>query len=289
MSQPADSQREQSSTYFVEDRSNRSEMVRLQVQDQMITDGMGGVLPEQPDPTLFQRVLDIGCGTGGWLIETAKTYPGMTLLVGVDISSTMLHYARELATTRQMADRVEFHTMDALRMLEFPQDFFDLVNLRYGMSWLRTWDWPKLLQEAQRVTRPGGVIRLTDSDYDVDQRYPSLRRLTDLFLHVFYHTGHLFAPDKDGIIGYLAQLLLHAGCQHVQTRSHRLEFRAGTPEGRRFAEDVKLIFQTAVPFFRKWTRLPDNYEEIYQQMLQEVQQQDFVTTSTLLTAWGTRP
>lgn len=288
MSQPADSQREQPSTYFVEDRSNQAEMIRLQVQDRMITDGMGGVLPEQSDPTLFQRVLDIGCGTGGWLIETAKTYPTMELLVGVDISSTMLQYASELAATQHVADRVEFRPMDALRMLEFPQNSFDLVNLRYGMSWLRTWDWPRLLQEAMRVTRREGVIRLTESDYDVDQRYPSLRRLTDLFLQVFYHTGHLFAPDKDGIIGHLAQLLLQAGCQNVQTCSHRLEFRAGTPEGQRFVEDVKLIFQTAVPFFRKWTRLPDNYEEIYQQMLQEVQQPDFMTTSTLLTAWGTK-
>src|SRR5581483_9224160 len=116
-----------------------------------------------------------------------------------------------------------------LRMLEFPQDYFDLVNLRYGMSWLRTWDWPKFLHEAQRVTRPGGVIRLTDSEYDVDQRYPALRRLTDIFLQVFYHTGHLFTPEKDGIIGSLARLLRHAGCQDVQTCSHRLEFRAGTP------------------------------------------------------------
>lgn len=288
MSQPAGPQREQPSTYFVEDRSNQVEMTRLQVQDQMITDGMGGVLPEQPDPTRFQRVLDIGCGTGGWLIEAAKTYPTMELLIGVDISNSMLHYAREQAATQQVADRVEFHTMDALRMLEFPQNFFDLVNLRYGMSWLRTWDWPKLLQEAKRVMRSEGVIRLTESDYDMDQRYPSLRRLTDIFLQVFYHTGHLFAPEKDGIIGHLARLLLQAGYQDVQTCSHRLEFRAGTPAGQRFAEDVKLIFQTAVPFFRKWTRLPDNYDELYQQMLQEVQQQDFVTTSTLLTAWGTK-
>lgn len=28
---------------------------------------MGGVLPEQQDPTRFRRVLNIGCGPGGWI------------------------------------------------------------------------------------------------------------------------------------------------------------------------------------------------------------------------------
>lgn len=288
VSQPADPHPHQRGTYFVEDRSNHVEMIRLQIQDQMITDGMGGVLPEQPNPARFQRVLDIGCGTGGWLIETAKTYPTIKLLSGVDISGNAIQYAREQAMIHQVADRVEFHLMDALRMLEFPRHFFDLVNLRYGVSWLRTWEWPKLLQEARRVCRPQGVIRITESDYAMDQCYPALRRLTDLFLHVFYRAGHLFAPEKDGIISHLDRLLLHAGFQNIQTCSHQLEFRAGTLEGQRFIEDVKLIFQTAVPFFRKWTRLPDNYEELYQQMLQEMQQPSFVTRSILLTAWGRR-
>jgi len=67
----------------------------------------------------------------------------------------MLHYARAQAETQQVGDRVEFHQMDALHRLEVPQGFFDLVNLRFGTSWLRTWEWSKLLSEFQRVTRPG--------------------------------------------------------------------------------------------------------------------------------------
>ena len=289
MSHPTDPRRELASTYFVQDRSDKEELSRLQIQDQMITEGMGGVLPEQPDPTIFERVLDVGCGTGGWLIEAARTYPTMKQLVGVDISGKMLQYARRQADAQQVSDRVEFHVMDALLMLEFPDNYFDLVNLRYGMSWLRTWDWPKLLQEFQRITRPGGVIRVTDCDFYVEMSYPALKRLNDMFLQAFYQSGHLFTPDKDGIISQLAHLLHRHGCQNVQTRTHTLGFRAGTPEGQRFYEDVRLLYRKIVPFFRKWMHLPDDYEEIYQQMLSEVQQPDFVEIAVLLTAWGNKP
>jgi ubiquinone/menaquinone biosynthesis C-methylase UbiE len=289
MSKSSDSRQEHPNTYFVQDRSNKDEMSRLYVQNQMITDGMGGVLPEQPDPTIFQSVLDVGCGTGGWLIEAAKIYPTMKMLVGVDISSKMLHYAHSQAEAEQVSDRVQFHTMDALRKLDFPDAAFDLVNIRYGVSWLRTWDWPKLLQEFLRILRPGGVIRVTESDFNVEDGNPALKRLSGLFVQAFYRSGHLFTQEREGIIGHLAPLLHRHACQNVQTLAHTLEFRAGSPEGQRFYEDVRLMYQTIKPFFQRWIQLPGDYEEIYQQMLHEVQQPGFVETSVLLTAWGNKP
>jgi hypothetical protein len=52
---------------------------------------------------------------------------------------------------------------------------------------------------------------------------------------------------------------------------------------------MKLGFRTLLPFLRKWSRVPDDYEEIYQQMLSEMQQPDFVASSSYLTAWGNKP
>src|SRR5260221_7619623 len=126
---PTDPRRQYPSTYFA-DRSNQDEMTRLIVQDRLVTAAMGGVLPEQPDPTNFPRMLDVGCGTGGWLIEAAKTYPTMTRPVGVDVNTRMIQYAREQAKIAQVDDRVDFQVMDALLILEFPKDYFDLTNMR---------------------------------------------------------------------------------------------------------------------------------------------------------------
>ncbi|HLH63806.1 MAG TPA: class I SAM-dependent methyltransferase [Ktedonobacteraceae bacterium] len=279
--------REHPSTYWVQDRSNEEEMTRLQLQDQLVTAGMGGVLPEQPDPTIFKRVLDVGCGTGGWLIEAAKTYPSMTLLVGVDVSSKMLDYARAQATAQHVDDRVQFAAMDALRMLEFPAGYFDLVNQRFGWSYLRTWDWPKLLQEYQRITRIGGIIRVTECEIN-ESNSPTFNSLNELLLQALYQAGHFFTLDRRGVINELPRLLKQYGLRDVQTKEHDLVYRAGTPEGHLFYEDIRHAYRTFVPFLRKWARVPDDYETIYQKLLDEMQQPDFVTTWRLLTIWGTK-
>ena len=277
---------EHPSTYFVQDRSNQDELKRLRLFDHMLTEGMGGVLPEQPDATAFQRVLDVGCGTGGWLIELAQASPSSSLLIGVDVSLTFVEEARVQAKAAQVSDRVEFHVMDALRMIEFPTHFFDLVNHRSASSWLRTWDWPKLLQEYLRVCRPGGVVRITEGDWWKASSSPALARLTDLFQQAAYQAGYYVTPTSDGVTSELAHLLQQHGVRQVQTRACHLEYHAGTPEWQYCFETIKLFFRTILPFLRKWTRVPDDYEDLYQQMLREIQQPDFVATLSLLTAWG---
>jgi ubiquinone/menaquinone biosynthesis C-methylase UbiE len=254
----------------------------------MFTSAMGGVLPEQPDPTRFQRVLDIGCGPGGWLLAMAKTYPTMSLLVGVDINDKMLNCARAQAKTLQVDDRVEFHNMDGLRPLGFPAEHFDLINERFGTSWLRTWEWPKFLQECQRVARPGGVVRVTEFNICVESNSSALVQLGELGVKAFHNSGHIFTPETDGLVKELPRLMRQYGLQDVQTHAYVLEYRAGTPLGQLFVEDWTHLFRVVEPFLRKWTLVPDNYHDIYQQMLREMQQPDFVAVTRPVTVWGVR-
>src|SRR5262249_3809606 len=149
-------------------------------------------------------------------------------------------------------DRVEFHVMDALRTLEFPAASFDLVNQRLGVSFLRTWDWPKLLIELLRLTRPGGVVRITDSGVVAPSNSPALTQLFEMFQCALYRAGHLFTQESAGLINHLARLLDQYGCEQVQTKAYAMEYRVGTPEGEAYSEDLKLMFQTTRPFIQKW-------------------------------------
>jgi len=291
MPNPRNPAQEHPSTYLVQNQSHKAikeELARLQLESQMLNAGMGGVMPEQPDLAAFQRVLDIGCGTGDWLIELAKASSSISLLVGVDINPRMVDYARAQARSQHVSDRMQFHTMDALRPFEFPADSFDLVNQRLGQSYVRTWEWPTLLHECYRVSKPGGVIRVTEAETVSERNSPAVQ-LGQIFTQMLHQAGYYFTPDSQGITGHLARLLRAAGLQNVQTRGSTLEYHGGTVEGERFVQNVTQMFRTALPFMKKWTRLPENYEELYQQALIQMQRPDFVATWRLLTAWGTKP
>ena len=279
---------EHPSTYFVRDRSNKDERLRLHVQDQLVTTSMGGVLPEQDDPARFSQVLDVGCGTGGWLIECAKQYPQVKRLVGVDISSTMLDYAREQAVVAGVSDRVEFSMMDALRMLEFPDDSFDLVNLRFGVSYLRTWDWPKLLQEFRRVLRSGGTVRLTEAIFLSAESCSSEAyvQINQYVIHTFYKAGHLFQDAPDGITSQLTTLLRQHGYNNIQETFSQREVLPGTDAWLLLKEDATQGLKLIVPFIKHWGSLPDDYDELRKQTLQQLEEETISIKLPMLTAWA---
>src|SRR5262249_52273506 len=151
-----------------------------------------------------------------------------------------------------------------------PVYYFDLVNHRSAASWLRTWDWPNILQQYQRVCKPGGIIRVTEANFTMENNSPAYNRLSSMLLQAFYRAGHYFTAQGDGVTSELVRLLHQHGLKDVQTRSYLLEYRAGTPEWQSFFEDSRKAFRTILPFMRKWVHVPDDYDAIYQQAFNEI-------------------
>jgi len=275
------------SQYAVTDRSNEAEMIRLMIQDSLITAGMGGPLAEQPDPGMLARVLDIGCGPGGWLLETATLYPHMSL-VGIDISWRMIEYARAQAQAQKLTGRVEFLVADALRQLDFPDDAFDLVNMRLGSSFLLVKDWPRLLREMLRVTRPEGIVRLTDNAGAWESTSSNFNRIGQMFLCALYRSGR-HVSEQAGLGHELAELLSESGCQQVQSKDYTLELVAGTVGGQNFHQNMMFAFQTWRPFIDKSGCIAQDYDAVCERALLDMQQPDFHVTWPLVTIWGTKP
>lgn len=257
----------------------------LALDDQMLVAQMGGVWPEQPEPVRYRRVLDVGCGAGYRLIAAAQAYPEIQLLCGVDTKTCLIERARQQASEQQVTERVEFQVMDALHMLEFPFGYFDLVNIQTGGYFLRTWEWSKLLMECRRVTRPGGTIRVLEQDFIGTSTSPALNELMRLLVQTYYQAGHLFSADHEGLLREMPRLFEQFGVRKVQQLPSLLEYRADTRGWPDFASHLQ---PAVTPFVAKWWRIPENYEALYRQMMEEITRPDFVAQRKFLTVWGER-
>ncbi len=95
-------------------------------------------------------ILDVGSGTGRWVIEMAQEFP-RTRITGIDIAPIPVH---------TMPSNAQFVQQDILKGLPFPSDSFDYVHARLLVAAIPVTVWPTLLREYIRVTRPGGWIEL---------------------------------------------------------------------------------------------------------------------------------
>lgn len=276
------------STYIVLNRPNEEELIRLTIQDRLLNTLMGGVLPEQTDTDAFHDVLDIASGSGGWVIQAAQTYPTMSL-VGVDISKQMVTYANKQATQQHVTDRVMFRVMDALHILDFPTASFDLTNMRLVSSFVRTWEWPKVMTEVLRVTRPGGVLRITDTLSFDAHNSPALMQFVQWIEQAMTNASYRFEDKKPTIIEHIITLLTQFHCSQVQTKSIDLEYRAQTPEWQEFYEYVRHSIRTLRPFLRHRGFAPKEYDAVCQQALNEMKHPDTYATWRLQTIWCKLP
>jgi SAM-dependent methyltransferase len=96
------------------------------------------------------RVLDAGCGTGGylrWLLDEGSFAGG----AGVDIASSAIDYAG----TR--VPEADLHVAP-LSQLPFPDESFDLVVTNDVLQHVDESELDRSLAELRRVLRPGGTL-----------------------------------------------------------------------------------------------------------------------------------
>jgi SAM-dependent methyltransferase len=282
---------------YPNDPESGAEMARLLDQDRMLTRCMGGLLPEQSSVEGFHDVLDIACGPGGWVQELAFTYPHVKV-TGIDISRAMVDYARMQARIQNL-DNAHFEVMDVTKPLDFPGASFDLVNARTIAGFMTISAWPALIEECSRILRPGGILRLTETDLWGKTNSPAFERLLGMVMTAAYLTGHSFDPSGHtfGITPMLERLLAQAGLQSIGTRAHAINFSMGTATHSAMYQNFRVFFKLVQPYMLKTqsafpqANIPNQEEldRLYDTTLLETLSDDFAGLFYLLTAWGVKP
>ncbi len=277
---------EQSNTAYVLDAENAAEMARLLRQDRLLTKGMGGLFPDPLEHASIRRLLDLGCGPGGWARAVASAHPEMQV-TGIDISQLMIEYAQVQAHEQEIGN-VTFQVHNAREPLDFPDNAFDLINGRFLFAFMSPNAWPKLLQECRRMTRPGGVLVLTETEGPLTNSLAT-ERLYGMSVEAMKQTGQSLSPDGRhiGITPMLGRFFRDAGYVNIQYKAHVLDCSMGTHAYQDVYQDCVTGYKLMQPFLVKMgVTTQDEVEGIYQRMLEEQQAQDFCQVWVYLSVWG---
>jgi SAM-dependent methyltransferase len=272
---------------YVFDLESGPELTRLIYQERLLTNAFDEQLPESLDLSAVHDILDIACGPGSWALDMAYRYPKINV-VGIDISKSVIEYVSASARSQGIEDNASFLVMDATKQLAFPDNSFDLVHARLLLGFMLPDAWPALLQECLRITRPGGVICLTECEGSLTSS-PALEQLNGMGMLAMKLAGRSFSPDgrSFGITPMLAPLLRDAGYQETKIKAHAIDFSAGTVHHNGFYQDFVIILELARPLLLKLNlTTQEEAERLYYQALAEMMQNDFCALWYFLTAWG---
>jgi SAM-dependent methyltransferase len=147
--------------YPLEHRAGEIERLRIQGE---------GMAPDTR--TMLERIgvgpgwhcLDIGCGPGGITGLLSERVGAVGHVVGLDRDEGFLAHARANAPANVTFERGDAYGCD------LPAASFDLVHMRFIAS--TAGEPERLIHEAIRLTRPGGVVALQEPDGSTLNCYP---------------------------------------------------------------------------------------------------------------------
>ncbi|CAG8601615.1 8776_t:CDS:2 [Ambispora leptoticha] len=102
------------------------------------------------------HVIDIGCGSGIWILDMAQQYPN-SMFVGIDISPIL--------PTENLPSNVRFFQHNMLDGLPFEDSSFDFVHEKFMTTAFTETQWEeKVIPEMIRLARPDGWIEVIEAD-----------------------------------------------------------------------------------------------------------------------------
>jgi len=141
------------------------------------------------------QILDIGCGTGSFIVLLKRQYPTVQA-VGLDPDPKALGRAKTKIRRAAVSVQLDQGFAD---QLPYQTDSFDRVFSSFMFHHLEEHEKEKTLKEVSRVLKPGGSFHLLDFTAD----HGTHGYLTRLF--------HSHALTKDNTDERLLQLMNHAG------------------------------------------------------------------------------
>lgn len=242
-------------TYVISD--TETELARLQLQGNLLDESLP-LFPRlfEPEEHPRAKILDLGCGPGSWVTQVAHLHSTFEV-TGVDVNPRMVAYARATAEVQELD--VQFHVMDILQPLDFADDTFDLVNLRFGAGFIPVTRAPDVFRECWRVLKPGGVIRNIESVH-TSMPSASLHQMAHYIFQALHMVGLTYNPFEMSLSAETARLFQDIGFCSVEQQPHILDMSFGASLYQPMREDMLISTTLLKPFLVEATRVVTHEE-----------------------------
>jgi len=257
-------------------------MPLLMEQQRFLADQLGVLFPTQIDSSMIERVLDVACGPGGWVLDVAYAHRDLEV-VGLDCDVEMIQYARAQARCQHL-DNALFATDDMMRMSEIDDSVFQLVHARFIADTVRSAALPKVMKELVRVCSPGGTVLWVEGDLPVSS-CPDFQQWQELTCHAATLLG-----QTNGVTPTMELLLHNAGMVNIQKKVYRIDFSAFMPANigmYRNADVLSRCMRSLQSCTRVMTK--EEIEQARQHMLLAMLKNDFCASMSIVLVWGQKP
>ncbi|CAG8454495.1 9612_t:CDS:2 [Paraglomus brasilianum] len=189
------------------------------------------------------KVLDVGCGSGTWILDMATDYP-QSSFTGLDMST--------LFPTQIRPVNVSFIQQNVLEGLAASDNTFDFIHQRFLSGSFTTSQWEKIvIPELTRVVKHEGWIELVENDAMLENVGTVGKRLCDGLIQVFQKR------NMDGMIAKRLPSILESTNMYSEISKVETEVPLG-----KWAGDIGLLALKDMTAF---------FSAIKHQMVEEMQ------------------
>lgn len=217
-----------------------AERIRLLKQDMLINE-YAEELPDGYVPRRGDRIGDFAAGTCGWIRGIYRKYPYIELHA-IDNSIPIIEEAKTHELTKNKKN-VHFHTMDVLQPLDFPDNFFDVVNMRCSVGFMPKEMWIPVLKEYYRICKPGGILRLTEASVTEIAAAPAYHRMQRALMNLAWKFGKSFAETETAQMPMLFRFVREAGfVKDIRSQCVMIDISSGADAHDLVTENFEMVY-----------------------------------------------